>query len=93
MTLFTGQDQQLRVSSEHLAHGILKFTACIDLFLDFLDPCFGDALGVSFSAGHENQRAGGMAFAFRTVARGLPTAGMVEDQGTGKQVVRDGELT
>ena len=92
MTLFTGQDQQLRVSSEHLAHGILKFTAGIDLLLDFLDPFFGDALGVSFSAGHEDQRPGRMAFAFRTVARGFPTAGVVEDQGTGKQVVRDGEL-
>jgi len=93
MTLFTSQYQQLRVSGEHLAHGILKFTACIDLFLDFLDPFFGDALGASFSAGHEDQRPGRMAFAFRTVTRGLPTAGMVEDQGTGKQVVRDGELT
>jgi hypothetical protein len=93
MALFTRQYQQPRVSGEHLAHGILKFTACIDLLLDFLDPFFGDALGVSFSAGHEDQRPGRMAFAFGTVARGLSTAGVVEDQGTGKQVVRDGELT
>src|SRR2546421_12619419 len=92
MALFTRQYQQSRVSGEHLAHGILKFTAGNDLLLDFLDPFFGDALGVSFSAGHEDQRPGRMAFAFRTVARGLPTAGIVEDQGAGKQVVRDGEL-
>ncbi len=76
MALFTRQYQQSRVSGEHLAHGILKFTAGIDLLLDFLDPFFGDALGVSFSAGHEDQRPGRMAFAFRTVARGLPTAGV-----------------
>ena len=93
MALFTRQYQQSRVSGEHLAHGILKFTAGIDLLLDFLDQLFGDALGVSLSAGHEDQRPGRMAFAFRTVARGLPTAGVVEDQGAGKQVVRDGELT
>src|SRR6266852_5381128 len=89
MTLFTGQDQQLRVSSEHLAHGILKFTACIDLLLGFPDPCLGDPLGVSFSAGHENQRAGRMAFAFGTVARGLPTAGVVEDQEIGRASCRE----
>src|SRR6266513_1780068 len=65
MALFTRQYQQSRVSGEHLAHGILKFTAGIDLLLDFLDPFFGDALGVSFSAGHEDQRPGRMAFAFR----------------------------
>ena len=93
MALFAGQDQQLRVGGEHFADSILKFTACIDLLLDILDPFFGNALGVSFSAGHEDQRPGRMAFAFRTVARGLPTAGIVEDQGAGKQVVRDGELT
>jgi hypothetical protein len=33
-----------------------------------------------------------MAFAFGTVARGLATAGVVEDQRTGKEVVRDWEL-
>ena len=55
MTLFTGQRQQLRVRGQHFTHGILKFTTCIDLFLDFRNPFFGDALGVSFSAGHENQ--------------------------------------
>src|SRR5713226_3467498 len=92
MALFPRQYQQSRVSGEHLAHGILKFTACVDLLLDFLNPFFGDALGMSFSAGHEDQRPGRMAFAFGTVTRGLPTAGVVENQGTGKQVVRDGEL-
>lgn len=50
MALFTGQDQQLRVSGEYLAHSILKFTARIDLLLDFRDPLFGDALSVSLSA-------------------------------------------
>jgi hypothetical protein len=33
-----------------------------------------------------------MALAFRTVARGLPAAGMVEDQGTREEVIRDREL-
>jgi hypothetical protein len=33
-----------------------------------------------------------MAFVFRTVASGLPTAGVAEDQGTGEKVVRDGVL-
>ena len=92
MALFARQDQQLCVGSEHFADGILKLTACLDSLLDFLDPLFGDVLGVSFSVHHEDQRPGRMAFAFRTVARGFPTAGVVEDQGTGKQVVRDGEL-
>ena len=92
MALFTGQDQQLRVSGEYLAHSILKFTARIDLLLDFRDPHFGDALSVSLSAGHEDQRPRRMALAFRTVARGLPAAGVVEDQGTREEVIRDREL-
>jgi hypothetical protein len=78
----------LRVRSEHLAHGILKFAACIDLLLDFLDPFLGDALCVSFPAGHEHQRPCFMTFALDTVAGGLPTAGVVRDQRTGKEVVR-----
>lgn len=92
MTLFTGQHQQLRVGREHFAHRILKFTARIDLLLDFLDPFFGDALGVPFSVGHEHQGPCRMAFAFGTVASGLATAGVVEDQGTGKEVIGDREL-
>jgi hypothetical protein len=90
MTLFASEDQELRIGGEHLAHGVLKFTASIDLFLDFFDPLFGDALGVSFSVGHEDQRPGSMTLAFGTVTRGLPTAGVVEDQRTGEEVVGDG---
>jgi len=51
MALFPSQDQELRVSGEHLAHSILKFTARINLLLDFLDPFFEDALGASFPTG------------------------------------------
>jgi len=79
MTLFTGEHQQLRVGSEHLAHGILKFTAGIDLFLDFREPFFRDALGMPFSIGHEHQRPRLMAFAFGTVASRLATTGVVQD--------------
>ena len=75
-----------------MADRILKFTAGLDLLLDFLDPLFGDALSVSFPADHEHQRPGRMAFAFRTVARGLPAAGVVKDQRTGEQVVRNRKL-
>jgi hypothetical protein len=92
MTLFASQDQQLRIGGEHLAHGVLKFTAGIDLFLDFFDPLFGDALGVSFSVGHEDQRPSRMTRAFGTVTRGLPTTSVVEDQRTGEMVVGDGVL-
>jgi hypothetical protein len=92
LTLFTGKRQQLRVGSEHFAHGILKFTAGIDLLLDFREPFFGDALGAPFSIGHEHQRPRLMAFAFGTVASGLATTGVVQDQGTGKEVIGDGEL-
>jgi|GEM_PF-5336961 hypothetical protein len=92
MTLFTGQHQQLRVGREHFAHGILKFAARIDLLLNFLDPFFGDALGVPFPAGHEHQGPRRMAFALDTVASWLATAGVVEDQGTGEKVIRDGKL-
>lgn len=92
MTLLTGQDQQSCVGREHFAHGILKFTARIDLLLHFLDPFFGDALGVPFSTGHEYQRPCRMPFAFGTVASGLATAGVVEDQRTGEEVIRDGKL-
>jgi len=84
MTLFTRQYQQLRVGSEHFAHGILKFTAGIDLLLDFREPFFGDALSMPFSIGHEHQRPRLMAFAFGTVASGLATAGVVQDHGAGK---------
>ena len=79
MTLFTCQYQQLRVGSEHFAHGILKFTAGIDLLLHFLDPFFGDALDVLFPAGHERQGPCRMAFVFSTMTSGLPTAGVAED--------------
>jgi len=78
MTLFTGQYQQLRVGREHFAHGILKFTARIDLLLHFLDPFFGDALDVLFPPGHERQGPRRVAFVFSTMASGLPTAGMAE---------------
>jgi hypothetical protein len=33
-----------------------------------------------------------MALAFSTVARGFPTAGVVEDQRTREEILRDGEL-
>lgn len=92
MTLFTGQHQQLRVGREHFAHGILKFTTRVDLPLNFRDPFFGDALGVPFSTSHEHQGPRRMAFAFGTVTSGLTTAGGVEDQGTGEQVVRNRKL-
>jgi hypothetical protein len=48
VALLAGQNQQLRVASEHFADGILKFTSRLDPLLDFLDPLFGDALSVSF---------------------------------------------
>jgi hypothetical protein len=92
VALFASQDQQLGVGSEHFADGILKLTACLDSLLDFLDPLFGDPLGVSFSVHHEDQRPRRMAFAFRTVARGFSAARVVEDQGTGEEVVRDRKL-
>ena len=92
MPLLTGQHQQLRVGSQHFAHGILKFTARLDLLLNLLDPFFGDALGLSFPAGHKHQGPRRMAFAFDAVASGFATAGVVEDQGTGEEVVGDWEL-
>ena len=72
MTLFTCQYQQLRVGSEHFAHGILKFTAGIDPLLHFLDPFFGDALDVLFPAGHERQGPRRMAFVFAQWQVGFP---------------------
>ncbi len=92
LALFAGQDQQLCVGSEHFADGLLKFTACLDSLLDFLDPLFGDALGVSFPSHHEDERPRRMALAFSTVARGFPAAGVVEHQRTREEVVRDLEL-
>ena len=92
MPLFTSQHQQLRVSSKHFAHGILKFTAPLDLLLNLLDPFFGDALGLSLPASHKHQGPSRMAFAFDAVASGLATASVVEDQGTGKEVVGNREL-
>ena len=92
MTLFTSQHQQLRVGREHFAHGILKLTARFDLLLNFLDPFFGDALSVFFPTSHKHQGPGRMAFAFRTVASGLATAGVGEGQGTGEEVARNREL-
>jgi hypothetical protein len=92
MALFTGQHQQLRIGSEHFTHGVLKFTTRIDLLLDFLYPFFGDALGVPFSIGHEDQGPSLMAFTLGTVASGLATTGVVGDQGTRKEVIGDGEL-
>jgi hypothetical protein len=79
MSLFTGEHQQLRVGGKHFAHGILKFTAGIDLLLHFLDPFFGDALDVLFPAGHKAERPRCMAFIFRTMASGLPAAGVAKD--------------
>src|SRR5206468_11234391 len=71
---------------------ILKITARIDLLLVFYDPLFGDALIVSLSSDHEDQRPRRMALAFLAVARGLAAGGVVEDQGTREEVVRDREL-
>jgi hypothetical protein len=92
VALFAGQDQQLCVGSEHFADGILKLTACLDSRLDLLDPLIGDALGVSVSAHSEDRRPRRMALAFRKVARGFSAARVVEDQGTGGEVVRDRKL-
>jgi hypothetical protein len=85
-----GQHQQLRVGREDFPHGILKFTAGIDLLLYFVGLFFGDALGVPLSVDHEHQGPGLMAFAFGTVAGGLATARVVGNQGTWLEVVGDG---
>jgi len=79
LALFAGQDQQLRVGSEHFADRLLKLAAGLDALLDFLDPLSGDALGVSFSSHHEDQRPRRMALTLSTVARGFPTARVIED--------------
>ena len=76
IALFTGQHQQLRVRGERLAHGILKFTACLDLLLDFLDPFLGDALGASFPTGHETSDHAAWPLPGAR-AGGLPTAGVI----------------
>jgi len=92
LALFAGQDQQLRVGREHFADGLLKLTAGADSLLDFLDPLLGDALGASFPSRHEDERPGRMALALSTVTSGFPTAGVVEDQRTREEIVRDREL-
>jgi hypothetical protein len=66
--LFLGQDQELRIGGENLAHGVLELAPGPNAPAHFIDPSFGYVLHVLHALHHKGERPSAMPGVFRVGA-------------------------
>jgi len=86
LPLFTGQDEKLGVSRQHLADRVLEFAPRCDALADLLRPVPRDALDVPLALHHEGERPSLVTSPLGATATGMAASRVTARQGAGEQI-------
>jgi hypothetical protein len=85
------QHEQFGIGGEHVAQGIVERASGVDAAADIIDEFVGNVQNAFVFIGHVGERPGRMSLAVGAVAGGFAAADKVLREGTGEEIVREGE--